>query len=70
MKAVIKMMKPICDLTGTDGDASAVIGLVKLALIKSDQLEKSKEYSKRAVQALSYWEVMNITYEYVEVSRI
>jgi len=59
--------KPACKLIGEDGNVFSIIGRVKAALKRAGLEDKAKEFSKRAMNAGSYNEVLNMTHEYVEV---
>lgn len=59
---------PKVKLTGTDGNAFAIIGKVSKALKKAGLKDKADEFVKRAFSAGSYDEVLQLCCEYVEVS--
>ena len=59
--------KPPCRLTGTDGNAFALIGRVKQALRDSGMPERAKEFTGRAFAAGSYDAVLQLCFEFVEV---
>lgn len=59
--------KPTCKLTGTDGNAFAVIGNVSRALRKAKLDIQAREFQGRAMKAGSYNEILTLCFEYVEV---
>lgn len=61
------MSKPVCVLTGTDGNVFSVIGTVAKALRRAGQADKAKEWSQKAMSADSYDAVLALAFEYVEV---
>lgn len=61
-------MKPRCKLTGTDGNAFAVIGKVSHTLRSTGQSDKVKEFTRKAFVAESYDALLALCFEYVEVS--
>ena len=62
-----KTSKPICKLTGTDGNVFAIIGNVSTALRRGGQIDKVEEFQKKAFSAHSYNEVLQLCHKYVEV---
>jgi hypothetical protein len=61
-------IRPPCKLTGTDGNAFAIIGRVRAALRGAGQNARARELVERAFRAGSYNEVLQLCFEYVEVS--
>ena len=59
--------KPRCKLTGEDGNAFNVVGLVRCALVQAGQPERAREFVERAHRSRSYHEVLALCFEYVEV---
>ena len=59
--------KPPCRLVGGDGNAFAIIGRVGKALKRDGQQERAKEWYERAMACHSYDELLNLTWDYVEV---
>lgn len=59
--------RPPCILTGTDGNAFAIIGRVRAALHWAGQDARAREFVERAFRAASYDEVLQMCFEYVEV---
>ena len=61
------MAKPICKLTGQDGNVFNIIGLVKSALNKAGLKIEAEEFQDKALSASSYDEVLQLCHEYVKV---
>lgn len=59
--------RPICKLTGTDGNVFAIIGNVSSVLKKAGQADKAKEFCTRAFASASYDAVLQLCGEYVDV---
>lgn len=59
--------KPVCRLSGTDGNVFAIIGTVSGALKRAKMPEKAKEFQDRAFNATSYDEVLAMCDDFVEV---
>lgn len=59
--------KPMCKLTGTDGNAFAIIGKVSRTLKRAGMVERATEFSDKAFKAHSYDEILQLCSEYVEV---
>jgi len=59
--------KPVCRLTGTDGNVFASIGRVKNALCDAGHAERASEFVRRAFAAGSHHEVLKLGFEHVEV---
>ena len=62
-----KPRKPNCTLLGTDGNVFAIIRRVKRALRKVGEDNLADEFSRKALGAKSYDEVLRLCMEYVEV---
>lgn len=61
------MEKPICILTGQDGNVFNVIGLVSRTLKRAGQADKAREFVDRAMKSKSYDDVLALCWDYVEV---
>ena len=59
--------KPVCKLSGTDGNVFALSGRVRLALNRAGQADKAKEFADRLFQCKSYDDALDLMNEYVEV---
>jgi hypothetical protein len=59
--------KPICKLSGANGNVFNVMGLVRRALRDAGQSEQAEEFIARAVQSEDYDTVLQLCFEYVEV---
>jgi hypothetical protein len=59
--------KPICILTGQDGNVFNVIGLVSRTLKRAGQADKAREFVDRAMKSKSYDDVLALCWDYVEV---
>lgn len=59
--------KPICQLSGTDGNVFAIIGNVAKALRRAGQREAEAEFRRRALASESYDAVLQLCHDYVEV---
>ncbi len=59
--------KPVCQLSGTDGNVFAVIGAVCKALRRAGQPDKAQEFRDKAHASGSYDAVLQLCFEYVEV---
>ena len=59
--------KPMCRLSGTDGNVFAVIGTVSQALRRAKRPDKAREFQTQAMACESYDEVLELCSEYVEV---
>jgi hypothetical protein len=59
---------PKCELIGHDGNVFNIIGKVASTLSRAGQKDKAKEWSRRAMSAGSYDEVLAMLHEYVEVT--
>ncbi len=62
-----KQSKPHCKLSGTDGNAFAIIGKVSKTLEREGQPDKAKEFRDKAFKSKSYDEVLQLCFEYVDV---
>ena len=65
--ATIETSKPRCKLSGTDGNAFAVIGNVSRALKAAGQRGRAAEWSKAAMASGSYDALLSLAFEYVDV---
>jgi hypothetical protein len=61
------MEKPICILTGQDGNVFNVVGLVSRTLKRAGQADKAREFVDRAMKSKSYDDVLALCWDYVEV---
>lgn len=61
------MNKPLCRLTGTDGNVFAIIGKVISTLKKFNQRDKALEFASKAMEQKSYDDVLKLVLQYVEV---
>ena len=61
--------KPKCQLSGTDGNAFALVGKASKELRKDGQRGKAKEMTDRVFASTSYHEALGIIEEYVEFHR-
>ena len=59
--------KPPCKLIGRDGNAFAVIGAARRALLAAGEPERSSEFVRRAMACKSYDHLLRLVMEYVEV---
>ena len=62
------MEKPTCELVGTDGNAFAVIGNVSRALKRAGLQDQASEFYARAMKMPSYDALLQLVFEYVEVT--
>lgn len=60
-------MKPVVKLVGTDGNVFSVIGTVSASLKKEGRPELAKEFVTKALASHSYYEVLALVGEYVDV---
>ncbi len=61
------MNKPVCQLSGTDGNVFSVIGAVRQALARAGKRDKAAEFGAKAFKCSTYDEVLQLCFEYVEV---
>jgi hypothetical protein len=61
------MEKPICILTGQEGNVFNIIGLVSRTLKRAGQADKAREFVDRAMKSKSYDDVLALCWDYVEV---
>jgi len=61
------MNKPVCQLTGTDGNVFSIIGLVSQSLKRDGQRDRAKEFETKAFGSGSYDAVLTLCHDYVEV---
>jgi hypothetical protein len=59
--------KPVCQLTGTDGNAFAIIANVDKALKRAGLRERAQEWRAAAFKSASYDALLQLAFEYVEV---
>ena len=59
--------KPVCRLTGTDGNVFAIIGSVSRALKRAGLSDQACEFQARAMNSESYDAVLQLAFDYVEV---
>ena len=63
----ITPVKPVCKLTGGDGNVYAIIGSVKACLRHAGQRDKAEEFAGKALHSESYDAVIALAMEYVTV---
>ena len=61
------MDKPVCQLTGEDGNVFAIMGRVRRALRRAGLSDKAEEFTEKAKKAQSYDEVLALCFNYVDV---
>mgnify|MGYP001591350797 CR=1 FL=1 len=61
------MNKPVCVLSGEDGNVFNIIGRVSKALKKAEQKDKAKEFTQKAFNSESYDAVLQLAMQYVEI---
>ena len=61
------MDKPVCKLTGVDGNVFVIIGKVSGTLRRAGLPDQAKEFAEKAMGSGSYDEVLRLCFEYVEV---
>lgn len=61
------MEKPVCKLSGTNGNAFSVIGNVLQVLRRAGQQDRVKEFTDKAFKAGSYDELLQLCFDYIEV---
>lgn len=59
--------KPVVQLTGTDGNVFALVGVVMRDLKRAGLPLQAKEVANRLMDCGSYEEALNLFQEYVEV---
>lgn len=59
--------KPVCKLSGVDGNVFIVIGTVSKCLLKANLDEQAKEFRQKAMSAPSYDAVLQLCFKYVDV---
>lgn len=62
------MEKPVCQLSGQDGNVFNIIGIVSKTLVRAGQREQAEEFKKKAFSSGSYDEVLALCFDYVEVN--
>lgn len=58
--------KPVCRLTGIDGNVYSVIGAVDKTLRRAGLKDRADEFKRRAFEQKSYDDVLMLVHEYVE----
>jgi hypothetical protein len=64
---MIEKAKPICKLSGQNGNVFNIIGIVCNALRKEGLYDNAKEFQDKAFKAESYDSVLLMCFEYVRV---
>lgn len=64
---IIYKVKPPCKLIGEDGNVFNIIGIVCKTLKRQGLQEQAEEFKSRALASKSYYEVLNLVSEYVEI---
>ena len=59
--------KPICQLSGTDGNVFFLASKVSRALKDAGQYDKEVEFSEKLKKCVSYSEAIALMFEYVRV---
>lgn len=59
--------KPVCKLTGIDGNVFNIIGTVGRTLKKAGQKEQAEKFYAEVDKAESYDAVLQLAFEYVDV---
>jgi hypothetical protein len=59
--------KPVCTLTGTDGNVFALAGRVARALKQADQHKQAHDMYRRLQQCPSYDAALQLFLEYVDI---
>ncbi len=59
--------KPICKLTGTDGNVFAIIRKVLETLERAGMRDKATEFRTKVFKSHSYDAVLQLCFDYVEV---
>ena len=62
-----KDTRPVCQLTGEDGNVFAIIGRVCRALKQVGQADRAREFSAAAFRCDSYGSVLVLCDEYIDV---
>lgn len=62
-----EFVKPECKLVGADGNVFNIIGLVSQSLKRAGYYDKSKEFIAKATSSESYYAVLALCSDYVEV---
>ena len=60
--------KPTVKLIGTDGNVFALIGLTSDALKKIGRNDLARQFRERALNSESYYDVLCLIEEYVEIT--
>lgn len=61
------MDKPICKLTGINGNVFVIISTVSRCLKREGRRDLAEEFTSAAFQAESYDDVLRLAFNYVEV---
>lgn len=67
MRIETEVQKPVCTLSGSDGNVFMIIGKVSMTLKRAGMGDKAEEFKKQAMAAGSYDEVLRLCFEYVDV---
>ena len=59
--------KPVCKVTGQDGNAFVVIGLIRRCLKKAGLKAEAEEFSKQAQKCVSYNHLLLVCCDYVKL---
>ena len=59
--------KPVCKLTGTDGNIFSIIGKVRDCLRANGQSQRGTEFAKKAFLCNDYDQLLALVHEYVTV---
>jgi len=60
-------VKPLCKLTGMDGNIFYILGRVNRTLKENGKAEQAKEVNERVMASGSYTKALQIIMEYVDV---
>jgi len=58
--------RPVCQVTGKDGNVFNIIALVRRALINDGQRDRAEEWAQKAGECDSYDEVLGLMFDYVD----
>ena len=61
-------VKPVCKLSGTDGNVFAIVGAVSRTLKKAGMKSQANAFTAKAFASDSYDAVLRLCHEYVDVS--
>ncbi len=59
--------KPVCKITGTDGNIFALLGRITSTLKKAGQASKVEEVTQKVFACNSYEQALGVFEDYVEV---